>query len=916
MDNRSAAAFGGNSLTSRRTLLRRLRRGQLSFTNFETEFLDLMSADLDGAAGLIPGLKRPVRSLSSIEDARRLRLVAFFYERRSNHRLAIRWTRRAMASFQELEVAGELPHCWRLLFTSYAHLGRYGKARHYAALALAEPSLSDSERLKMLVNLGALEYRTRHYKLALQHFNRAMKLLDGSRDDKSRAVVLYNMGNVYVALNKFVEAELNFESAHALFLTLNAMNACAYVLQASGHLSLILGQYFHAENKLNQARKIYSEVGDQVGAALCDVELLKLDIRLNRCERVLNRIPGLVEAFAAKGRGLETGLIYFEGVRAALALQDVDVAEAYLERAFAIFTRERNEHQLALCTMVQGLIHLSRKEHAAAKEKIQAAVGLFRISALAELELECLFYMCRIDTDYLNRDVFQRIRKLLKKPLSLPVRIQGMRLVSDYWTARGERKRGIRSLFEAVNILEESRATIASEQLRELFFEDKAEIYETLIERLFQWKDPKVPRLIFQVIELSRSRHMTEILSRREALPPVVNRNEPLVLELHRLDLRLEQLNRRLDELSRDLKAASSEKESLLQDITSSRRDLARVKDQLGHEERLGLFYPVEFEPEQISRLLKPNHLLVMYFMAGKTLYRIEMTAEGLKTYGVPLPTGFMRDFNTMLNIVSNRINSRAGLALKLADKLGRLLVPAQTRDIEHFTFILHKDLQRFPLALLRKNGRFLLEDATISQCPNLPVFYFARPRGNSRFRKPVFFFSDKEGDPLADERNVLQKHYPRAWVFSRLGDKKIPRLINKADLIHFAGHGRFDRKQPERSYLELGGDELKLRAFARFRMDNRPFLNLASCQSGWMAMSSGNEAHGFVISAFAAGASGMMASLWEIDDRATSDWMEVFYNNMGLGLPQAYRKACLELRTRNADPYFWAGFCLLGRAR
>jgi len=917
LDNRSAAEPGDGLLGQCQILLQELRQGKVRFRDFEESFLALVGVDLNAAASLLPSLRPRINALSDREEARKQRLIGHFYERRSNHRLAIKWTRRALNAFEVQGQHTEVPHCLRVLFTACVHMGRYDRARHYADRALAVP-LSAHERLKLHINLGALELRTQEYKRSIGHFNKAISLLKEARDSNSqasvRATVLYNLGAVYMEINKFVEAELNFESAHVLFLTSKMMNNCAYVLQASGHLSLIMGQYFHAEAKLNEARKIYSEVGDPVGAALCDVELLQLDMLLNRFERVLNRIPELVRAFEAKGRRLEIGLIYFEGTRAALKLQETAVAEEYLNRAVDFFRREENDHQLALCAMVQGLLFFRAGESGTAAEKIMAACAVFRSAGLSDLELECLAYLCEIDHRRLDQVLFQRIRRLLEKPLSLVTRIQGMRLVSDYWTARGQRKRGIRSLYQAVNILEESRASIASESLREGFFEDKTEIYECLIERLFQWRNSSVPKMVFNVMELSRSRHMTEVLSRREALPAVVNSNEPLILELHRLDRCLEQLNRKLEAISRDPETSQEEKNNLLADIADSRVQLAQVKDQLGHENRVSLFYPLGFKPEEISRMIPERHLLVLYYVGNSKLYRIEIDRKRLMTYRVPLPSSFERDFNLMLNIISNRIAGKEHIATRIAERLSAFLAPTRVKGVKHFTFILHKSLQRFPLALLKKDGQYLLEHATISQCPNLPVFYFTRTRGRKRFRNPLFFFSDRAGDPKASERDILKKRYPSAKIFDNLSNPSIPAYFGITDFVHFAGHGSFDLIKKEQSYLELGGDRMSLATFARLELSNQPFINLAACQSGWMAISSGNEPHGFVVSAFAAGASGLLASLWEIDDRVTGEWMRTFYRNIDKGQAFAYRAACLEMREAESNPYFWAGFCLLGR--
>jgi len=736
-------------------LYRGLRRGTVSFAKFEQACRSLLSSDMEAAGNLVARLKRPLPRLTAEENARKLRLIGHYYEGRSEHRSAIRWTQQALKAFQGLDLDGDVHLCLRLLFTSFAHLGKYAKARLVADRSLTDAGLPDEERAKIHTNLGALEYRIHDYPAALDHFVHALAFLPKSSNDRAKAAVLYNLGNLYVCLNKFAEAEENFARSLQLFQDLKLQIPKAYVLQAYGYLYTILGQYYHAAAKIKEARRVYCESGDHTGAALCDVELLRMDLRLNRDEEALNRIPELVGAFTARGRTAEAGLIYYHGVQAALALQEFELAETYLEQAMGLFKKERNQHYLALCTMLHGVLLGRSQRKPEALVEIMAAAAIFRQAGLQERELECLLHAHTLDPAQPDPATLARVRHLLEYPLGPVLRIQALILVSNYWFAKGQIKRSIRSLFEAVNTLEECRASIVSAPMRDRFFEDKTEIYERLIERLFQWRNPRTHHLIFKVVELSRSRHMTELLSSREALPPILNRDEPLILELQKLDLRLAQLNRKLAAFAVEDNISPVEKSTLLASIGDVQREIIAVKSRVGHENRLGHFYPVEFEPNEIKRRIPPGHLLVMYYLTADTLFRLELDSSNLRTYRVPLYPDFGRDMNRLQHILANNLTAKMATALNIADKLSKLLLPRRSGDIEHFTFILHKQLQRFPLALLRRGGRFLIETATISSCPNLPVFYFAQPLADRNFARPLFFFSDEAEDPIASERRI-----------------------------------------------------------------------------------------------------------------------------------------------------------------
>jgi CHAT domain-containing protein len=71
---------------------------------------------------------------------------------------------------------------------------------------------------------------------------------------------------------------------------------------------------------------------------------------------------------------------------------------------------------------------------------------------------------------------------------------------------------------------------------------------------------------------------------------------------------------------------------------------------------------------------------------------------------------------------------------------------------------------------------------------------------------------------------------------------------------------------------------------------------------------------HGF----FHAGASGVVVSLWSVNDQATAELMRYFYRGIleERATPgQALRAAQLALRRdpRFREPYYWAGFVFQG---
>jgi len=64
------------------------------------------------------------------------------------------------------------------------------------------------------------------------------------------------------------------------------------------------------------------------------------------------------------------------------------------------------------------------------------------------------------------------------------------------------------------------------------------------------------------------------------------------------------------------------------------------------------------------------------------------------------------------------------------------------------------------------------------------------------------------------------------------------------------------------------------------------------------------------------AGARSIVASLWEVDDAATAQLMESFYQNLANhDKREALRLAQIETRRRYPEPWYWAAFNIVGSA-
>ena len=145
--------------------------------------------------------------------------------------------------------------------------------------------------------------------------------------------------------------------------------------------------------------------------------------------------------------------------------------------------------------------------------------------------------------------------------------------------------------------------------------------------------------------------------------------------------------------------------------------------------------------------------------------------------------------------------------------------------------------------------------------------------------------------------------------------------------IIHFATHGLINSERPELSgiVLSLFDNEghpqngfLRLHDIYNLHLP-ADLVVLSACSTGLGKDVRGEGLIGLTRGFMYAGASGVIASLWKVDDDATAELMKHFYEALfqqGMSPAAALRHAQLTLsqNKRWQSPYYWAGFVIQGQ--
>jgi CHAT domain-containing protein/tetratricopeptide (TPR) repeat protein len=149
---------------------------------------------------------------------------------------------------------------------------------------------------------------------------------------------------------------------------------------------------------------------------------------------------------------------------------------------------------------------------------------------------------------------------------------------------------------------------------------------------------------------------------------------------------------------------------------------------------------------------------------------------------------------------------------------------------------------------------------------------------------------------------------------------------VSSARVVHFASHGLLNGRHPELSGVVLSlvderGQPMDgfLQARDIYKLElSADLVVLSACQTALGKDVRGEGLLGLSRGFMYAGAPRIVASLWQVPDRATSELMRHFYLGVlkqGLRPAAALRAAQIAIRRekRWASPYYWAAFTLQG---
>ncbi len=255
---------------------------------------------------------------------------------------------------------------------------------------------------------------------------------------------------------------------------------------------------------------------------------------------------------------------------------------------------------------------------------------------------------------------------------------------------------------------------------------------------------------------------------------------------------------------------------------------------------------------------------------------------------------------------------------------------------IKTLVFVLDGSLRNLPMAALYDGDRYLIEQYAVAVTPGLQLLkpqsllpeklnvLLAGASDAPSFQAEGLSSIDNVEVELAEIAQQINNHQKLAEQdFLR---QNLQNLIDSVpfNILHIATHGTFS-SDPEQTYLLDWQERIRVKDLddllrVRREQSTTPIelLVLSACKT---ATGDRRAALGLAGIAIRAGTRSTLATLWQINDASTAEFMTQFYQqlkNPQISKAEALRQTQLAFLNQYSDtdynrPYHWAAFTLIG---
>ncbi|KAM3095470.1 CHAT domain-containing protein [Phormidesmis sp. 146-12] len=839
-----------------------------------------------------------------------------------------------------------------------------------AHMAIGIPVSVPAVSVQPLIQMGQTLYQTGRFLDAANVWETEANRLHRSGDTSNQALIFSYLALTYQQLGRQLQATQTLQQAIALPASPLTR---AQILNTQGQLYLTQGQPQAALKTWQQAENQYRRVKDSTGTIGTQLNQAKALQALGFYRRARTQLEQIEAALQNESESSLKAVALLNLGNVLRVSGDLAASERVLQKSLAIAQRIRSRPDMQIAWLNLG-------NTAEAKNQQTAALMFYEQAAAADSPVRLQAQLNQLDlliesetlSETLQEDRTTQIQRLLTQ-----IRSQLDPLPSSQ-TAIYAQINLAQSLMKWVNLNETSAEVARASDLKSVaqllakaiqqaksLGNLRAQSYATgrlgqLYEQIQQWSDAE--SLTREALLLSEIIHASDItyqwqwqlgriLKTKARLNQIGNEDDYTLaiasytqavntLQLLRNDLvtvsedaqfsfreKVEPVYRELVDLL--LQQSNSASAEIEQDNLKQARSLI---ESLQLAELANFFREacVDSQPQQVDQIDPQAAVIYPIVLVDRLEVILAISGQPLRHYATQASQTQVEDTGRRMR-QSLRSTSFAQERLPIAQDLYSWLVkPALTHlahsQIKTLVFVLDGVLRDLPMAALYDGNQYLIEQYQVVVTPGLRLF--GRQTTHPQIRALIGGLS-QGNTTFAPLPGVKQEviRIGRLLTSTVLLDETFTTQTLKSKLktqpvsvVHLATHGEFSSKA-EDTYIATWDGRLNVKALDTL-LTNREYLNLPSidllvlsaCET---AKGDRRAALGLAGVAVRSGASSTLATLWQVNDQSTAEFMVQFYQAFAKSRVkgEAVRSAQLHLLKQPAfnHPYYWAPFVLIG---
>ncbi len=767
----------------------------------------------------------------------------------------------------------------------YANQTDYPKAAQVMKWAEQIADRSGANKASIYNNLGYLNKVQGDYQVALDYYQKSIE-----ERKKTRPVNYGHLSNTQRNLGRYYQSLKKYKEAQSYFL------ASLKSLENGAAPDLIRD---YTASSYTDLGLNYQFLGDYQKAAFY---LKKVD-----------GIPDLLPAYYARAK-LFLGKNYLKTGR--------------IDEAQSILSKVKNDFR-----EIYGLRHTNTAaayqflgEAMAEKKDWEQALAYYQMALAAST---------RDFSDTLNFAANPTASSdVISKIDLLPV----LSLKAQALNAQGKRILALKAYQIATEIIYDIRKDIFSYESKLLLSDRSTELFEDAISfchtAFMKTQDPVFPEQAFVFCEKNKATLLLEAMLEAEAqgassIPPALRK------ELQALKTDLAVYEKAI--IKADEKDIGKLKEGRL-NIQQQIEDLNReIEEKYPKYHRLRYNLSTAGVNQVQEKLLEKNELLIEFFWGQDHLYVFAINQEGLELKKLDQAGGLadkLIDYQQYFTDAGQIVNEPSRFRQLSAQLFQELLAPVLVdKKVDRLLIIpdgpaayLPFETLIPPLSKSQENG-YLLENYSIRMSYSATLLLQGKSKKKDKDHlllafAPVFSNGENNLSPLSHslqevdnirgfEKTVFTKDQATVQFFRQFGPEY--------GVLHLSTHAQLNKAEqnPRIFFIDSA---LYLNELYAMQLQAK-LVVLSACETNLGRLAKGEGMMSLARGFRHAGANSLIASLWEVSDRSTSEIIQSFYSHLSQGKSgaEALRKAKLDFLARadlkefQKTPYYWASLVHIG---